>query len=93
MEKQMKIENAEVLKQHLDKLISDETYHKIELGYIAPVTVQKFIDEIDSEIGDLIENSDFNGWELDFWMKFKYKNHKLMFTGSWYYGDYCIVKN
>lgn len=93
MEKQMKIENAEVLKEHLDKLISDETYHKIELDYITPVQVQKFINEIDSKIGNLIENSDFNGWELDFWMPFKYKNQKLMFTGSWYYGNYAIVKN
>lgn len=87
----MKIENAEVLKQHLDKLISDDTYLKIELDYITPDNIGDMLSQIDNTI-DIMDNPDFNGWEHDFWMPFKYNGYSLSFTGSWFYGGYNITK-
>lgn len=86
------ISTSENLKEHLDKLVSDDTYLKIALGYIPPEQLKLLLNEISGT--DLIHWEEFetNGWDHDFWIYFKYKESKLLFSGSWYYGNYSISK-
>ena len=80
------------LQEKLDKMIDDESYNRIDLDLICPADLEKLLQEIDSNIefdGDDIET---NGWGVDFWISFEYKDIGLCFSGSWYYGNYKIMK-
>ena len=80
------------LQNHLEKLLSDESYIKIELEYICPSDLEKLLQQLDPNIefdGDDIET---NGWDVDFWISFEYKETSFCFSGSWYYGNYKIMK-
>jgi hypothetical protein len=34
-----------------------------------------------------------NGWQVDFWLKCTNVENKIIaFTGSWYYGNYKLIK-
>lgn len=83
-----------LLQGHLNKLLSDETYTKIDLGYVQPSKIKELLEELPEEICELHAWDDFetNGWDVDFWFYFKYNGVNLMFTGSWYYGNYSIIK-
>ena len=80
------------LQSHLDKLLSDDSYIKIELEYICPADLEKLLQEIDSNIEFVADDIETNGWDVDFWISFEYKEIGLCFSGSWYYGDYKIMK-
>lgn len=84
---------VEELKEHLDKLLSDEIYLCIELGYITPSSVKGLLKTIEGVSLKKWRNFDTNGWDLDFWFTFGYNNAEFTFSGSWYYGGYKIYKN
>lgn len=83
--------DVQQLKENLDRLIVDSSYTKIDLDYICPNDLEKILQEIDENISfeDSIET---NGWDVDFWISFEYKEKGFCFSGSWYYGDYKIMK-
>jgi D-hexose-6-phosphate mutarotase len=43
------------------------------------------------ELGaDVSEEIDTNGWQYDYWIKFKYNNQKYVIDGGGYYGNVKI---
>ena len=83
--------DVQQLTENLDRLIVDSSYTKIDLDYICPNDLEKILLEIDENISfeDSIET---NGWDVDFWISFEYKEKGFCFSGSWYYGGYKIMK-
>ena len=80
------------LKEHLDKLLSGD-YVCIELGYIAPDSLEEQLKTIEGVNLKKWGDFDTNGWAVDFWFTFSYNDIELIFSGSWYYGHYRISKN
>lgn len=67
---------------------SEET--ELLLGYTSP----KEILDILKSLGYIFDNDmNTNGWQVDFWLKCTNAENKIIaFTGSWYYGNYKLVK-
>ena len=81
------------LQEKLDRMIDsdDSSYNRIDLEYICPADLEKLLQEIDSNI-EFDDNIETNGWDVDFWISFEYRYVGFCFSGSWYYGDYKIMK-
>ena len=79
------------LRKPLDDIIDGSQYN-IKLGYFVPSELEKMLKEIDNSI-DLTDRIETNGWDLDFWVSFRYKQKQFTFAGSWYYGGYEIYRN
>lgn len=39
---------------------------------------------------EMQEDWETNGWDHDFWIYFEKDDKKIMFFGSWYYGNYKL---
>ncbi|QUH22214.1 hypothetical protein [Alkaliphilus sp. B6464] len=73
----------EVLNGHADVL---------EVDSLHPSVVINFLEELGVEI-DLGDDMDTNGWQWDYWIKFKYNDKKYCLSGSGYYGNLKIKED
>lgn len=60
----------------------------LNLGYVLPADVEQILTDNGAEYGDI----ETNGWEHEFWSYFTYNTEKLVFSGSWYYGNYNLAR-
>lgn len=73
-----------------EKIIAflNSTETTLTLGYVIPDKVEKILTDNGAEY----EEIETNGWQHDFWSNFNYNGNKIVFSGSWYYGDYALTK-
>jgi hypothetical protein len=63
---------------------------ELALDYAIPDTVLNILEEFGYIFDD---DMNTNGWDHDFWLKTNNSEDKtIVFTGSWYYGKYRLIK-
>lgn len=79
------------IKIHVSKIVTDLIDGKITTHKGYGIALSFFRQEFESrqfESGDI----DTNGWQYDHWMTFSKDGMKFGYSGSGYYGDFCISK-
>ena len=76
--------------KELLKSVLDGKVESVSIPYAPPSEIEKILKElgIDTKQHDI----NINGWDVDFWIYYKYKNERYIFSGSWFYGKYNFSK-
>lgn len=64
----------------------------LEVDCLYPSIVVDCLEDIGVDI-DLGDSMDTNGWDWDYWIKFKYENKRYCLSGSGYYGGLKIYRD
>lgn len=80
----------EALKDEVMKVLSGEK-DSLKLALIPPNLIFSVIEEING--CELEDNMDTNGWQVDYWKNFTYKDKKYCISGSMYYGKVSIYES
>jgi hypothetical protein len=91
----MKVELSSELKKNVTELISDVLNCKldiVEFDCLYPSIVINHLKELGVKI-DLADCMETNGWQMDYWIRFKYNDKRFIISGSGYYGNLEFKEN
>lgn len=80
---------ANHIKSKIEKFVNSED-KEVELTYYPIIKYENLF----KALGFSWDNNDWdtNGWEIDFWQDVFLEGKKFIFTGSFWYGDFKLVK-